>query len=79
MSTIFADLGQRHAEPLAPQDQLEPRTVAGVVDAISRRTVRRDQPFGLVEAQGARGDAEVVGELATVQIRTSLVVVIGLS
>ena len=60
----LANLGQRHAEPFAAQDQPQPGPVAWTVDPAGADALAADQALGLVEPQGPGRNAEVVGELA---------------
>src|SRR5437868_14604987 len=60
----LADLGERQAEPLAAQRELEARAVAQRVDAPLAVASRREQPLILVEANGARRDVELARQLA---------------
>ena len=60
----LANLGQRHAEPLAAQDQPQPGPVARTVDPAHADALGADQALGLVEAEGTGRDANVLGELA---------------
>ena len=48
------DVGQREAQTLAAQDELEPRPVARAVDAIAADALRRQQALILIEADRAR-------------------------
>src|ERR1700759_862276 len=57
------DLGQREAEPLAAQDPAEPRAVVHAVEPGEALAARLDQPLVLVEAHGARRDAELARQL----------------
>src|SRR5882672_5359111 len=54
----LADLREREPQALAAQGELEAGAVARRVDAPLAYAARRDQPLGLVEADGARGDVE---------------------
>ena len=60
----LANLGQRHAEPLAAQDQPQPGPVPQTVDAARADALRTDQALGLVEPEGPGRDPEVFGEFA---------------
>src|SRR6185503_6136706 len=60
----LADLGQRQAEALAAQRELEAGAVARRVDAALAVAARREQALVLVEADGARRDVELARELA---------------
>src|SRR5436190_2927662 len=57
------DLGEREAEPLAAQDPAEPHPVVRAVEPRQSLAARLDQPLVLVEADGARGDGELAGQL----------------
>src|SRR4051812_13897145 len=57
------DLGEREAEPLAAQYPAEPDAIVRGVEPGQSLATRLDQAFVLVEADGARGDAELAGEL----------------
>ena len=59
-----ADLGEREAQALAAQRELEARALARGVDAALAVAPRREQALGLVEADGARRDVELRGQLA---------------
>ena len=61
---ILGDLLEAEAQVLAAQDQHEPRPVAARVGAGDAPARRRDQPLGLVEADGPGGHGELVGQLA---------------
>src|SRR5665213_416814 len=52
------DFGQRESQTLAAQDQLEAHALALAVNAHAADALRCDQPFVLVEADGARGQRE---------------------
>src|SRR6185312_5182879 len=58
----LADLGEREAQALAPQDQLQPDPLALAVDAHAPRALRRQQALVLVEADRARGQREFLRE-----------------
>ena len=58
----FRDLGQREAQPLAAQDQLQPDPLALAVDPRASLPGGRDQPLVLVEADRARRQREFAGE-----------------
>src|SRR6478736_9158086 len=58
-----ADLLEREAEPLAPQDEAEARAVAAVVDALGPAPLGRDEPEVLVVANRPVGDVELLGHL----------------
>ena len=61
----LGDLGQRHAETLAAQDQLHSGAIPPRVGPrAARATDRLDQALGLVEAQGAGSDLQVGGQVA---------------
>src|SRR3989442_5484317 len=60
----LADLGERQAEALAAQRELEARAVARRVDAPLAVAPRREQSLVLVEADRARRDVEFAPELA---------------
>src|SRR3954469_24250106 len=60
----LADLGEREAEALSAQRQLEPGAVAGRVDAPLALAARREQALGLVEPDRARRDVELLREFA---------------
>ena len=60
----LADVLEREAEALALQDQLQPRPAAAGVEPLLALADRGEQLLGLVEAQGARGDAELGAHLA---------------
>src|SRR6516225_2475869 len=60
---VVLDLGQRRADRLGAQDQLQPRAVAPRVDARAVDAARREQALVLVEAQRARRDVELPAEL----------------
>ena len=67
----LADLGQREADALAAQDPGEPRAVAVRIDALRAAPLGRDQPFVLVEAQRAGGDAELGRQVGDREISRS--------
>ena len=54
----LADVLEAEAEALALEDQREPGPAAAGVEPLLALADRRDQLLGLVEAQGARRDAE---------------------
>src|SRR5688572_28233344 len=60
---VFGDVAQRKAEPLAAQDQDQPRAIAAAKDAGAADALGRQQPLALVKADGARRDAELAGEV----------------
>ncbi len=60
----LADLGQRQAEALAAQRELEPGAVARRVDAPLALAARREQALVLVEADRARRDFELARQFA---------------
>ena len=57
------DLGQRKAEPLAAQDQLDAHPLPLAVDRGCARAARRQQALVFVEADRARGQRELAGEV----------------
>src|SRR5215470_2164238 len=57
------DLGERKAQALAAQDPRQPRAVAAAVEPSQALAARLDQALVLVEADGARRDRELAGEL----------------
>src|SRR6516164_1567206 len=57
------DLGERETEPLAAQDPAQPHAVVRAVEPRQALAPGLDQPLVLVEANGARGDRELAGEL----------------
>jgi hypothetical protein len=59
----FANLGQRQAETLATQEQLDADAVALPIDAVSPTAAWRQQPLILVEADRAGGEREFLGEV----------------
>src|SRR6476620_9751042 len=58
-----ADLLEREPEPLAAQDEVQPRPVPAVVDPRGAAALGRDQAQVLVVAHGPVGDAELLGHL----------------
>jgi hypothetical protein len=58
------DVGERETQPLAAEDKLKPRPVAGAVDAIAADALRREQAAILVEADGAVRQLELGAEIA---------------
>ncbi len=59
----LANLGQAETDPLAAQNPRQPRAVAPRIDAGQTLPFRRDQPFILIESQGAGSDAELLGKV----------------
>jgi hypothetical protein len=59
----IADFGEAETYVLGAHDPCQPRPVALAVDARQAQPRRRDQALVLIEAQGARGNAELVGEI----------------
>src|SRR3546814_6438768 len=59
----LANVGQAESHPLAAQYPGQAGAVATRIDARKALPFRRDQPFILVEAQGARGDAEFLRQV----------------
>src|SRR6185437_10032375 len=73
-----APLGERRAELLhmvgvrrveveqllAAQNELQPRPVAGPIDAVSADALGAQQPLILVKPDGARRNAELAGQIA---------------
>ena len=60
----FLHLGQREAEALAAQGELEPGAVARGVDAAASAALRHEQAAVFVEADGARGEIELARQFA---------------
>src|SRR5690348_4226800 len=60
----LAYLGEREAEALAAQRELDPRAGARRIDAPLSVAARREKPLALVEADGARRDVELACEFA---------------
>lgn len=60
---IVGNIAQREAEPLAAQDEDEASPVAAAENAGGAHALGREQAFGFVEANGAGGDAELLGEV----------------
>src|SRR5215469_12266217 len=58
------DVGQREAQALSAQDELEPYPVAMAVDAIAADASRRQQAVILIKADGAMRDRELAREVA---------------
>ncbi len=63
-SEDLPDLGQRQADALAAQDELQAGAVLVGIDPVEAVARRREQPLVLVEAQRARRGAELAAELA---------------
>src|SRR4029079_11028821 len=59
----LADLGQSEAELLALENEREAVAIGAAENAAAALALRRDQPAAVVEAQGAQGEAEFLGEL----------------
>ena len=60
----FRDLGQREAEALALEDELQAHAVRGAVETGEPFATRREEALVLVEAQGAQGDVELAREVS---------------
>src|SRR5690349_19413050 len=60
----FLDVGQRKAEALAAQDELEPGAVARAVDALPADALRRQQAVILIEADGSVRQRQLAREIA---------------
>ena len=59
----LANVGQAEADPLAAEDPGEAGAVAAGLDARQTLALGCDQSFILIEAERARGDAELLGQV----------------
>ncbi|MNC35950.1 hypothetical protein D3C75_844500 [compost metagenome] len=57
------DLLQGEADAASPQDQLQPGAIARVIDPRLALAGRGQQTLVLIEAQGARGGAELTAQV----------------
>src|SRR5690606_19650848 len=60
---IVRDVPQREAQPLAAENEDQPRPVAAPEDAAATDPLGMQQLLALVEADGAGRDAELAGEI----------------